>query len=182
MRKGIRKFFILVAVFIVALFTFSKITNHETKDLTTDMSAASLPIVYFEDNGHRVNELHGYTAEMSAVSMRDTITPLPDNHKLSLRIDPYGKNIDSVTFEVRSLDGSRLVQDGKVTLSGDESAMEGEITVENLLEKTTEYQLILKVKEGDTTASYYTRIKDAGDSQISTCVEFVEEFHAITMD
>ena len=113
MRKGIRKFFILVAVFIVALFTFSKITNHETKDLTTDMPAASLPIVYFEDNGHRVNELHGYTAEMSAVSMRDTITPLPDNHKLSLRIDPYGKNIDSVTFEVRSLDGSRLVQDGK---------------------------------------------------------------------
>mgnify|MGYP000184681767 CR=1 FL=1 len=75
MRKGIRKFFILVAVFIVALFTFSKITNHETKDLTTDMPAASLPIVYFEDNGHRVNELHGYTAEMSAVSMRDTITP-----------------------------------------------------------------------------------------------------------
>ncbi len=148
MRKGIRKFFILVAVFIVALFTFSKITNHETKDLTTDMPAASLPIVYFEDNGHRVNELHGYTAEMSAVSMRDTITPLPDNHKLSLRIDPYGKNIDSVTFEVRSLDGSRLVQDGKVTLSGDESAMEGEITVENLLEKVTEYQLILKVKEG----------------------------------
>lgn len=141
MRKGIRKFFILVAVFIVALFTFSKITNHETKDLTTDMPAASLPIVYFEDNGHRVNELHGYTAEMSAVSMRDTITPLPDNHKLSLRIDPYGKNIDSVTFEVRSLDGSRLVQDGKVTLSGDESAMKGEITVENLLEKTTEYQL-----------------------------------------
>ena len=182
MRKGIRKFFILVAVFIVALFTFSKITNHETKDLTTDMPAASLPIVSFEDNGHRVNELHGYTAEMSAVSMRDTITPLPDNHKLSLRIDPYGKNIDSVTFEVRSLDGSRLVQDGKVTLSGDESAMKGEITVENLLEKTTEYQLILKVKEGDTTASYYTRIKDAGDSQISTCVDFVEEFHAITMD
>ena len=182
MRKGIRKFFILVAVFIVALFTFSKITNHETKALTTDMPAASLPIVYFEDNGHRVNELHGYTAEMSAVSMRDTITPLPDNHKLSLRIDPYGKNIDSVTFEVRSLDGSRLVQDGKVTLSGDESAMKGEITVENLLEKTTEEQLILKVKEGDTNASYYTRIKDAGDSQISTCVDFVEEFHAITMD
>ena len=119
MRKGIRKFFILVAVFIVALFIFSKITNHETKDLTTDMPAASLPIVYFEDNGHRVNELHGYVDDMSEVSMRDTVTPLPDNHKLSLRIDPYGKNIDSVTFEVRSLDGSRLVQDGKVTLSGD---------------------------------------------------------------
>ena len=182
MRKGIRKFFILVAVFIVALFIFSKITNHETKDLTTDMPAASLPIVYFEDNGHRVNELHGYVDDMSEVSMRDTVTPLPDNHKLSLRIDPYGKNIDSVTFEVRSLDGSRLGQEGKVTLSGDKSAMKGEITVENLLEKTTEYQLILKVKEGDTTASYYTRIKDAGDSQISTCVDFVEEFHAITMD
>lgn len=37
MRRGIQKILILLAVFIVALFTFSKLTNHETKDLTTDL-------------------------------------------------------------------------------------------------------------------------------------------------
>lgn len=91
---------ILLAVFIVALFTFSKLTNHETKDLTTDLAAPTLPVVYFEDNGHPLNELHGYVEEMSVISMRDTITPLPENGKLSLRIDPYDNKIKEVSFQI----------------------------------------------------------------------------------
>lgn len=42
MRRGIQKILILLAVFIVALFTFSKLTNHETKDLTADLAAPTL--------------------------------------------------------------------------------------------------------------------------------------------
>ena len=111
MRRGIQKILILLAVFIVALFTFSKLTNHETKDLTTDLAAPTLPVVYFEDNGHPLNELHGYVEEMSVISMRDTITPLPENGKLSLRIDPYDNKIKEVSFQIRSLNGDRLVQE-----------------------------------------------------------------------
>lgn len=182
MRKGIQKFLILLAVFIVALFGFSKLTNHETKDLTTDLAAPTLPVVYFEDNDHLVNELHGYVNEMSVISMRDTITPLPENGKLSLRIDPYDNKISKVTFQIRSLNGDRLVQDGEVQVSGDKSAMTGTISVENLLQEQTEYQLILQVTAGEQTSYYYTRIMEAGKSQIDACVDFVEELHAITMD
>ena len=145
MRRGIQKILILLAVFIVALFTFSKLTNHETKDLTADLAAPTLPVVYFEDNGHPLNELHGYVEEMSVISMRDTITPLPENGKLSLRIDPYDNKIKEVSFQIRSLNGDRLVQDGNVQVSGDKTAVTGTISVENLLEEQTEYQLILQV-------------------------------------
>lgn len=173
---------ILLAVFIVALFTFSKLTNHETKDLTTDLAAPTLPVVYFEDNGHPLNELHGYVEEMSVISMRDTITPLPENGKLSLRIDPYDNKIKEVSFQIRSLNGDRLVQDGNVQVSGDKTAVTGTISVENLLEEQTEYQLILQVTAGEQTSYYYTRIMEVGKSQIDACVDFVEEFHAITMN
>lgn len=182
MRRGIQKILILLAVFIVALFTFSKLTNHETKDLTTDLAAPTLPVVYFEDNGHPLNELHGYVEEMSVISMRDTITPLPENGKLSLRIDPYDNKIKEVSFQIRSLNGDRLVQDGNVQVSGDKTAVTGTISVENLLEEQTEYQLILQVTAGEQTSYYYTRIMEAGKSQIDVCVDFVEEFHAITMN
>ena len=177
MRRGIQKILILLAVFIVALFTFSKLTNHETKDLTTDLAAPTLPVVYFEDNGHPLNELHGYVEEMSVISMRDTITPLPENGKLSLRIDPYDNKIKEVSFQIRSLNGDRLVQ-----VSGDKTAVTGTISVENLLEEQTEYQLILQVTAGEQTSYYYTRIMEVGKSQIDACVDFVEEFHAITMN
>ena len=173
---------ILLAVFIVALFTFSKLTNHETKDLTTDLAAPTLPVVYFEDNGHPLNELHGYVEDMSVISMRDTITPLPENGKLSLRIDPYDNKIKEVSFQIRSLNGDRLVQDGNVQVSGDKTAVTGTISVENLLEEQTEYQLILQVTAGEQTSYYYTRIMEVGKSQIDACVDFVEEFHAITMN
>lgn len=182
MRRGIQKILILLAVFIVALFTFSKLTNHETKDLTTDLAAPTLPVVYFEDNGHPLNELHGYVKEMSVISMRDTITPLPENGKLSLRIDPYDNKIKEVSFQIRSLNGDRLVQDGNVQVSGDKTAVTGTISVENLLEEQTEYQLILQVTAGEQTSYYYTRIMEVGKSQIDACVDFVEEFHAITMN
>lgn len=182
MRRGIQKILILLAVFIVALFTFSKLTNHETKDLTADLAAPTLPVVYFEDNGHPLNELHGYVEEMSVISMRDTITPLPENGKLSLRIDPYDNKIKEVSFQIRSLNGDRLVQDGNVQVSGDKTAVTGTISVENLLEEQTEYQLILQVTAGEQTSYYYTRIMEAGKSQIDACVDFVEEFHAITMN
>ena len=172
----------MLAVFIVALFTFSKLTNHETKDLTTDLAAPTLPVVYFEDNGHPLNELHGYVEEMSVISMRDTITPLPENGKLSLRIDPYDNKIKEVSFQIRSLNGDRLVQDGNVQVSGDKTAVTGTISVENLLEEQTEYQLILQVTAGEQTSYYYTRIMEVGKSQIDACVDFVEEFHAITMN
>ena len=182
MRRGIQKILILLAVFIVALFTFSKLTNHETKDLTTDLAAPTLPVVYFEDNGHPLNELHGYVEEMSVISMRDTITPLPENGKLSLRIDPYDNKIKEVSFQIRSLNGDRLVQDGNVQVSGDKTAVTGTISVENLLEEQTEYQLILQVTAGEQTSYYYTRIMEVGKNQIDACVDFVEEFHAITMN
>lgn len=182
MRRGIQKILILLAVFIVALFTFSKLTNHETKDLTTDLAAPTLPVVYFEDNGHPLNELHGYVEEMSVISMRDTITPLPENGKLSLRIDPYDNKIKEVSFQIRSLNGDRLVQDGNVQVPGDKTAVTGTISVENLLEEQTEYQLILQVTAGEQTSYYYTRIMEVGKSQIDACVDFVEEFHAITMN
>ena len=139
-------------------------------------------MVYFEDNGHPLNELHGYVEEMSVISMRDTITPLPENGKLSLRIDPYDNKIKEVSFQIRSLNGDRLVQDGNVQVSGDKTAVTGTISVENLLEEQTEYQLILQVTAGEQTSYYYTRIMEVGKSQIDACVDFVEEFHAITMN
>lgn len=182
MLKGIRKFLILLAVFCVALVVFSKLTNHETRDLTTDMSEASLPVVYVVNGEKLMNEMHGYVDEMSVVSMRDTITPLPQNGKLTLRIDSYGKKIQKVSFQIRSLNGDRLVQDGDISVSGDAASVTGTVSVENLLEDNTEYQFILQVKAGDQTSRYYTRICEEGKSQIGQCVDFVEKFHDITMN
>ena len=183
MNKILRRFLILAAVFIAGLFTFSRLTNHETKETTVDMAEATLPVVYLMEGEQRVNELHGYTKEMNAASMRDTITPVESGGVLPVEIDSYGNTVKGVSFEVRSLDSSRLVQQAEaenLTASGDTAS--ADLSIGNLLNEGEEYLLILQVETDDESSYFYTRITGAKDSHIRECISFVKDIHEITMD
>lgn len=183
MNKALRQFLILVVVFIAGLFVFSKLTNHETKDLTTDMAEATFPIVYFVEDGQTVNELHGYSGEMDAASMRDTITPVDSTGILPIQIDSYGSRIKSVSYEVRSLDTTRLVQQSEAgNVSATEDTATADLQIQNLLSPGEEYLLIIKVSTSGDSYYFYTRIIQEGDSHIDECISFVKAFHEITMD
>lgn len=183
MNKALRQFLILVVVFIAGLFVFSKLTNHETKDLTTDMAEATLPVVYFVKDGQTVNELHGYAGEMDAASMRDTITPVDAEGILPIQIDSYGNQIKSVSYEVRSLDTTRLVQQSEAgNVSATEDTATADLQIQNLLSPGEEYLLIIQVGTSENSYYFYTRIMQEGESHIEECVSFVKEFHEITMD
>lgn len=183
MNKILRRFLILVGVFVAGLFVFSRLMNHETRDITTDMAEATLPVVYLMEDGQRVNELHGYVEEMNAASMRDTITPVESGGILPLEIDSYGNTVKEISFEVRSLDSTRLVQQAEAeNLSATEDLASAEIPIGNLLSEGEEYLLILQVTTGDGSYYFYTRITQEGDSHIGECISFVKDFHEITMD
>lgn len=183
MNRGLRKFLILLVIFAAALFGFSRLTNHETKDMTTDMAKASMPVVYFQKNGKPVNELHGYADEMDAVSMRDTITPLGSDGVLPVRIESYGEQIKGVSYEVRSLDTTRLVQESEASdLQTENGTVTAQLKIQDLLMEGQEYLFIMKVKTAGDPYYYYTRIVKESSSHIQECLDFVEKFHGITMD
>ncbi|MCD8110419.1 MAG: hypothetical protein LUE14_10040 [Clostridiales bacterium] len=174
---------ILAAVFIAGLFVFEKLTNHETQDLTADMAEASLPVVYLIEGDEQVNELHGYTTEMDATSVRDTITPVESGGVLPISVDLYGNEITSISYEVRSLDTTRLVQQSEAeNLSVSEDTATADLSIQNLLTSGEEYLLILNVTVDGEPCYFYTRIIQEEDSHISECISFVKEFHEITMD
>jgi len=121
---------IVAAVFIAGLFVFEKLTNHETQDLTTDMAEASLPVVYLIVGEEQVNELHGYTTQMDAASVRDTITPVESGSVLPISVDLYGSEITSISYEVRSLDTTRLVQQSEAgNLSASDDTATADLTI-----------------------------------------------------
>ena len=62
---------ILTAVFIVAVFVFSYITNRGNNNMTADLGSATLPSLSFVCEGYAVNNLEGYTGDMDAATMRD---------------------------------------------------------------------------------------------------------------
>ena len=84
-------------------------TNHTNEDLTTEMDGATLPVISMYQNGVQVNELHGYSTEMNAAYMRDSIMPVGENRKLPNTILTYKTAVDNNTKYIPSQDAERLI-------------------------------------------------------------------------
>lgn len=183
MRKSTIKIIVLPVIFIVAVILFSIMTNQTNEDLTTEMANATLPVVTLYENQTAVNELYGYTGEMDAAYMRDTITPVDESRLLPVTIQTYQTAVDKISYEIRSMDAKRLIANADVTSYKEKKGtIELSLTIQNLLEKDEEYLLVIELESGDQTIRYYTRIIEPQDCYVKECVEFVEQFHNTTFD
>ncbi|MDE7184820.1 MAG: hypothetical protein K2O40_10190, partial [Lachnospiraceae bacterium] len=159
MKKVISKLTVCIVVFVVTLFVSSSIYNQGNKELTTNMAQATLPLVHITTKGIAYNYLHGLRQEMNGSFFRDTITPLGEGRTLGFVIDKYDNEISDITFEVRSIDGLRLVEKTKVSEYKDTGdKIQATVTIKDLIETGVEYNWILMLKIQNETVRYYTRI------------------------
>ncbi len=183
MRKVIGKLAACIVVFIITLFVSSGIYNKGNEELTTSMEQASLPLVHITTKGISYNYLHGLRQEMDGSFFRDTITPLGEGRTLSFVVDKYGNEISEITFEVRSIDGTRLVERTKVSDYSDRGdTIQANITIKDLIESGVEYNWILMLKVGNETVRYYTRIIDGEGYHAYEKLSFIRDFHDKTFD
>lgn len=183
MQKGVIKAGVLIAVFIVSLIIFEMLTNHVNEDLTTEMPEATLPVISLFFGETELNELYGYRQEMNAAYMRDAITPIGESRRLPIRIQTDQMQVDGISYEIRSLDGSRLIANADVPLFQEErGVIEAELEIQNLLQEGVEYLLLINLKSGDDTISYYTRIMEPVNAHVEECLTFVQEVHDKTFN
>ena len=183
MKKVIAKVITCIAVFIITLFVSGSIYNKGNKEMTASMAQASLPLVHISTNGISYNYLHGLKQEMDGSFFRDTITPLGDGRTLSFVIDKYDNKIGKISFEVRSIDGTRLVESTRVNdYKEDADTIRATVTIKDLIEPGTEYNWILMLEVGDETIRYYTRIIDGNQYYTYEKLHFVMDFHDRTFD
>ena len=144
MKKAIIKGIVFGLTFFAALFIISKIMNQGNHDMTAEMAPADYPVIYMGMNGVRYNELHGYAQAMDTAYMRDTITALDEERTTEFTIGTYGQSVREIAYEVRSVDGERLIENTVVTeYTESADTIYGLITLKDLLERDTEYELIL---------------------------------------
>lgn len=183
MKRVISKVIACIVVFFAALFVSSSIYNKGNVEKTINMAEASLPLVHIISNGVSYNYLHGLRQEMDGSFFRDTITPLGEGRTLSFAVDKYGNSISEISFEVRSIDGKRLVESTKISeLKEDGDRISATVTIKDLIEKGTEYNWILMLQVGDETIRYYTRIIEGEGYNTQEKLAFVKDFHDKTFD
>lgn len=180
MKRWIRPV-VLVLVFIATLCMGTLLMNKSNKDLTASLEAATLPVVHFLYNDVTINELHGYRGAMDLSAMRDTITPIADDRLLHVKINTYGTAVDAIQYEIRSLDGERLLADGEISeYTSDGNRVSFDALVENLLEDNQEYVYCLKLTIAGEEVNYYTRLERVKNRNVPECLAFAEEFHKYT--
>ena len=179
MKKIFRRVIILTLIFVAAVAAVFFVTRKKEEEAVyTVMGEATLPLVSMEFEGSPVNTLHGYVQEMDIPSMRDTITPVPESRRLPFSIQAYGSEIRSVDYEVRSLDGDNLIESrscGNLLTEGE--TVRGELSLQDLLARGTEYVLVLKVRtDGEEQIRYYTRLRYYDDTHIGEQIAFARNF------
>ena len=184
MKKSVLKGIFFGVVLFAALFLFETVMNLGNTDMTAEMPAASYPLVYMNVSGEMVNCLHGYRGEMEPAYMRDTITPLENSRKLGITVEKFGTGIASVSYQVRSGDGSRLIEETEISdYEETESLLNADFAVKDLLEQGKEYNLIICLRlDSGRDVRYYTRILLGEEYHVWEKVEFVRKFHRDTFD
>lgn len=186
MSKLFKKISILAGIFVMAAgiyFILAQNTIEKSDTVYTTMEEARLPVVYTHMFGLETNRMPGYLQEMEQKTARDSLTILPADRQLKLRIADYGTSILSVQYEIRSMDLSRLVEKTVVTdWTESENGTFVTLPIQNLLTKDSEYMLHLILQtETNDAIHYYTRIKEETNLYGEEMVKFAGDFSAKTL-
>lgn len=184
MKKTIIKGCIVAVVFFATLFIVSSIMNKGNTDMTMEMSEASYPVVGVRYGGFLINKMHGYEQTMELGQMRESITPLAAGRKVNLEINTYGREISQIVYEVRNLDGSRLIESTQVAeFEQSEEKISLSFGLKDLIETNQEYMLvILLTLEDGREIRYYTRIVSTEEYHASDKLDYIYDFSRRTFD
>ena len=128
--------------------------------MTKEMAPPSLPIVRMQTGELQYNELHGMVGTTDITFQRDTLTVLGANRQLDFGVELFDSHINKLAIEVRSCDGSRLIENTEIQdYQLVKHTIQVNTSVKDLIEPDTEYALIVVITdENDREIRYYTRM------------------------
>lgn len=184
MKSILAKITILLAVFIAVSGGYLYVNYERDEEEDILMGEARIPVITTMVEGKEVNKLHGYTQDMDAMYMRDDLILIPENHKLNLNIKKYKAGILAISYEVRDMSKSRLIENTKVDKwEADGKNVKAVLDINNMIDKDTEYLLIVKLTTEDfANINYYARIVEIPENHFVEHTDFITSFNDAIFD
>ena len=183
MIKFLRRAVILLFVFALGVAGSSFLLNSETTDDRSDMNDPVFPEVMVDFDGEYANRMYGYAQPMQSDFTRDSVTPLDTSRELSLVINPYATKVKSLSYEICTSDGSKVLENRKVkSLDKKDSYLATKIQINSDLLMNQEYSLQISLETNKGTAYYYTRVVSRSNVNTVQYVKFVKSFYEKCMD
>ena len=173
---------VAVVVFIISIFVIDFVLNRDNSEITTEMPKATLPVVSVLAEDYKINTMYGYTSRREEAYTKDSITPISKDRKITLLVDTYQADIASVAYEVRSIDGERLIEGSDITvLQKMPDQIRFSIQLKDLTDEKTEYAFVtILTLEGGEKVYYYTRFIHCEEYYEKEKLDFITAFHETT--
>ena len=181
----LKRFLILLVIFVLGVAGTAILMNNETTDDRSDMNNPTMPEVMVDFNGTLTNRMYGYRQPMEADFVRDSVTPLDTTRKLTIAVNPYEEKVKSLSYEVRTSDGVKIVENRKIKnldSSGSDGYLRAQIEISSGLLMNQEYSLQITVDTSNGEAYYYTRVVSRSSTNTEDYVKFASSFAQMCMD
>lgn len=183
MKKILGRIVIHLLVFLLSLGGTAFLLNSETTDDRSDMNNPTFPEVMVDFNGVLANRMYGYAQQMQADFARDSITPLDATKELEFVINPYQSKVTSLAYEIRTSDGSKVIENKKVkNLKQTDNYLRASVEIGSNLLMNQEYSMQITLETSVGPIYYYTRVISRSQLHVSDYVQFVKSFYEKCMD
>lgn len=183
MKKNLIMWTTFVVVFLVSMVITYYYINRDNEGLSMDMDPATLPLVQIELDGTAYNLLHGYADSMEINEVAEYIFPLDTDRSVTVLIDSFGEEVESVSYEIRNSDSTRLIENGEATIRESDGTITCSFTLKDLISEGEEYILVLSVSTRyQQDIHFYTRFLYAGENSMEEQMAVVWQFHESTFD
>ncbi len=183
MKKILTKAGILLLVFILGVIGFSSLMNKETTDNKMDLEEATLPVMSMKIGGEKANLMYGHAGQMQVDFMRESLTPLETDKELTVSITPNGHKIKDLVYEVRTSDGSKVIENDKIKnfkKDGEDKTVTFSLRKSILMNQ--EYSLAFTLTTDEGEYYYYTRILQRSGLNTEKYLQFAKQFSEDTFD
>ena len=148
------------------------------------MNDATLPEVMVKIGSTQANKMYGYRQQMQTDFMRGSITPLDTTKKVSFEINPYADTVTGLAYEVRTSDGSKVMENRKIKnlTKEDNGCLSTEIEIGSDLRMNQEYSMQITLDTSEGEVYYYTRVVSRTQLNTEAYLQFVKDFSTKCLD
>ena len=183
MVKNIYKAVILIVIFIAALFFFGRQMETDLGDtgIKAEMKKENFPYLKIQVQGQTINPLYGYSAPMEANIVRESVTPLSQDKKISLLLQKAPARLTRLRYQIIDKESGEIYDTKEIkAIAKNQKTID--ITFDYSFKTSTEYILdLMGTTDAGRQVHYYTRLKYYIDeSNFGKKLAFVKKFHKDT--
>lgn len=186
MLKHVYRIIILFFVFMGSLYFFGRNIKEDEVSVNSEviMDKAKFPVIFVNAGDATFNILHGYSGNLDAKMIRETVTPLNEDMSFTVLIDESEIIIKKIKYDIYDIDNNEVIDSGSISsLDKTDTGKKAKIKVGVDLESGKEYAVkITMISNKSKKIHYYTRIKKLNNSHIKEKIQFVMDFHNSILD